>query len=279
MTPAAVEQAIVPAAGYGTRMRPLTLAIPKEMLPLGRRPVLDYVVAELRDAGIRRILVVVSPGKEIIRTYLGDGTAHGVACEYATQPEMRGLGDAILQGEEWAQSSPFVVAFGDCIIRSARHAGELPLSRMLRTHVSNGADATVLTEHVEPEATRRYGILKPSSIIDEPATAPFQVAALVEKPQPDQAPSRQAVAARWVLEPAVFARLRSAAPGPNGEIGLTEHVGAWAKEGARVWAEPLLPGEARCDIGGWKTYLAAAAQAACQDEECGEAVRATLALP
>src|SRR2546421_10623067 len=94
-----IQRAIVPAAGLGTRLRPLTLAIPKEMLPLGRKPVLEYVVEELRAAGIGRILFVVSPGKEMIRAYFGDGGRFDLRFDYATQPEMLGLGDALLHGE------------------------------------------------------------------------------------------------------------------------------------------------------------------------------------
>src|SRR5437588_8937489 len=91
---ARIERAIVPAAGYGTRLRPLTEAIPKEMLPLGRKPVLEYVLEELRGAGITDVLFVVSTGKEMIRKYFGDGERFGVRCTYAIQPEMKGLGDA-----------------------------------------------------------------------------------------------------------------------------------------------------------------------------------------
>lgn len=268
-----IRQAIVPAAGYGTRLRPLTKAIPKEMLPLGRRPVLDYVVEELREAGIDRILFVISPGKEMIRAYFGDSADHGVACDYAIQPVMRGLGDAILQGEEWAGGAPFVVAFGDCLVRSVRRGGEAPLSRMLQTHAREHADATVLTELVAPDATRKYGILRPGAPIDQPATRPFPVAGLVEKPAPEAAPSLQAVAARWVLQPDVFRRLRASAPGPDGEVGLTDCMATWAEQGGRIWAVPLLPGETRRDIGGWKTYLSAAVLAACEDQEFGESAR------
>jgi UTP--glucose-1-phosphate uridylyltransferase len=266
------ERAIVPAAGYGTRLRPLTRAIPKEMLPLGRRPVLEYVVQELKEAGIGRILFVVSPAKDMIRAYFGDGSEHGVSCEYALQPRMLGLGDAILRGEEWAGGRPFVVAFGDCIVRSAHAVGSRPLDRMLRTHAAERADATVLTEYVDAEATRKYGILRPASAVAQPADGPFRVASLVEKPSPEAAPSRQAVAARWVLSPDIFPRLRAARPGPNGEIGLTDCVAEWVAQGARLWAEPLLAQESRLDVGGFATYLAAAVQAAFEDEEYGAAL-------
>src|ERR1051326_3097400 len=105
-----IRKAIVPAAGFGTRLHPLTKAIPKEMLPLGRKPVLQYVLEELKAAAIEEALLVISPGKEIIRNYFGDGAKFGIAIQYAVQNEMRGLGDAVLHGEEWANEEHFVVA-------------------------------------------------------------------------------------------------------------------------------------------------------------------------
>lgn len=276
MSAVMVRRAIVPAAGHGTRLRPLTRAIPKEMLPLGRRPVLEYVLAELRDAGILDILVVVSPGKEMIQTYLGDGSEFGVSCTYAVQRTMRGLGDAILQGEAWVNGEPFAVAFGDCIVDSPRPADQSPLGRMLRTHAASDADATVLTEYVDQEATTRYGMLVPAMAIPQPAQQAFRVAGLVEKPALGTAPSRQAVAARWILRPSVFGRLRAGTPGANGEVGLTECIGSWTSDGARVWAEPLLTDEARIDVGGWRSYLVATARAAARDPEFGLHVRASL---
>src|SRR5512143_4179910 len=112
----AIDRALVPAAGYGTRMRPLTRAIPKEMLPIGRKPVLEHVLDELKGAGIQRILFIISPGKDMVQGYFGDGSAWGVRCDYAVQQQMRGLGDALLHGEEWAEGHPVMVAFGDCLI-------------------------------------------------------------------------------------------------------------------------------------------------------------------
>src|SRR5579872_3838049 len=141
------DRALIPAAGFGTRLRPLTSAIPKEMLPLGRKPVLEYVVEEMRGAGLTRLLFVISPGKELIRSYFGDGSRWDVHCEYVLQYEMRGLGDAVLHGESWTEGRPFVVAFGDCIIETElstldSSARGSPLVRLIRTHGCQGAAAT-----------------------------------------------------------------------------------------------------------------------------------------
>src|SRR5438552_1123528 len=112
---APIRHAVIPAAGLGTRLLPLSRALPKEMLPVGRRPVLEYILDELRAAGIERALLVISEAKEAIRQYFGAGGA-GLRLDYAIQPEQRGLGDAILCAEEWAADNCFVVALGDCLI-------------------------------------------------------------------------------------------------------------------------------------------------------------------
>ncbi len=272
---ASPDRAIVPAAGLGTRLRPLTEAIPKEMLPLGRKPVLEHVVEELRSAGVVRILFVIAPGKEMIRAYFGDGGRLGVRCDYAIQGQMKGLGDAVLRGEEWSEGRPLVVAFGDCVIEPA---GGEPLSRLVRTHEQEGSGATVLAQRVPRERTSRYGILAPAGeprATDE-SSEPFPLVDIVEKPPPAEAPSDLAVAARWVLDSHIFAYLRAARPGPDGEVNLTEPVRAMIRDGASAWGVPLLPGEARRDIGGWDTYLTAAALAAARDPEHGETVREAL---
>ncbi len=269
-----VESAMVPAAGYGTRLRPLTEVIAKEMLPVGRRPVLEHVVSELKTAGVRRVLFIVSPHKEMIQRYFGDGSRFGVECEYVVQQQMRGLGDAILHGEAWAGRAPFVVAFGDTIIQPAEQP---PLSRLAAAHESTGSAATVLAQRIPRERTGKYGIVDPASA--EPGSDPFRVRDIVEKPAPDDAPSTLAVAARWVLTSAVFPYLRNALPGPDGEVNLTNPVREMLREGAPAWAVPLREGESREDIGGWETYFVAAVKAAVGDPDVGPRVRQALGLP
>lgn len=265
-----ITRAIVPAAGWGTRLRPLTNAIPKEMLPLGRRPVLEYVLTELRACGIEQVLFIVSAGKEAIRKYFAHGDEFGLRCDYVEQREMRGLGDAVLHAEDWSQGEHFVVAFGDCIIEPAAAP---PLQRVLDTHALRDSIATVLAESIPRERSRSYGILAPAE--NDPITAqPFELAGVVEKPDPIDAPSAFAVAARWVLSPVVFEALRQTKPARNGELNLTDAIHGMIRSGSRSWAVPLLPGERRLDIGGWETYLSAAASYALKDHEFGPQVRA-----
>lgn len=275
--PPAIDRAVIPAAGFGARLRPITQALPKEMLPLGRKPVLEHVMEEMRTAGIRRLLFVVSPSKESIRRYFGSGEAWDVCCDYVIQPERKGLGEAVLRAEAWTEDLPFVVAFGDCIVESGEtHALDLPLSRLISTHIRTQAAATVLTERIPRKKARQYGMLAPAVPISDTPSKPFPLADIVEKPAPESAPSRMAVAARWALNRDIFGYLRRMTPGPDGEIGLTEAVRALLADGKSAWAVPLKSGESRLDIGGWETYLVAVARAAADDPECGPRVRAAL---
>lgn len=269
-----IKRAILPAAGLGTRLHPLTRAVPKEMLPLGRKPVLEYVVEEMRAAGMRRLLFVVSPDKEeMVRRYFGDGAAWGVRCDYVLQSERKGLGDAILRAEAWAEGEPVLVAFGDTVIESD---GTLPAARLVETYCARRADAVVLTERISHEKTSRYGILFPAVNLPDIPTEPFPLKGVIEKPAPEAAPSLMAVSARWALGPPVFGTLRKTPPGPNGEVALTDAVQTLLTRGGVGWAVPLLPGEARRDIGGWETYLTAAARAAVRDVEFGPRIRAAV---
>jgi len=269
---ARVDTAVIPAAGFGTRLRPLTLAIPKEMLPLGRAPVLQHVLLEARDAGIGRAVLVVSPGKEMIRAFFGDGARLGIRVDYALQPEMRGLGDALLRAEEWVDGRPFAVLFGDCVVTGTNREPS-PLARLLEVHADQDSEATVLTEQVAPERVSRYGIVAPGGEALRPA---FAVADIVEKPSPEQAPSLHAVAARWVLSAEIFRLLRETPVAQGAELNLTDAVRRLLREGGRVWAAPLKPGERRWDMGGWATWLEAAAAFALADAEHGPAIRRKL---
>ena len=272
------QRVVIPAAGLGTRLLPLTAALPKEMLPLGRKPVLEHVIDEARAAGFQAALIIVSPGKEMIARHFGSGEKFGIRIEYAVQPQMRGLGDALLYAEEWVGNEPFAVAFGDCVVTSP--LAEPPLARMARLTATGGWSASVLAERVSRERVSRYGVLAPAPDHTDVQGA-FRLRDIVEKPSPAQAPSEYVVAARWVLRPEVFRWLHAAAPSPRGEIELTDAVRAWLVNGdAEIWAVPLMPGEARVDVGSFDSYLPAQALWAARDEEFGPAVRAALeALP
>src|SRR5579884_1948059 len=193
--PTHIRRAVVPAAGLGTRLRPLSNAIPKELLPIGRLPVLAHVVSELRGAGITEVLFVVSQRKTQIRALFGSGLEAenglpAVRFEYAVQEVQRGLGDAILHAEPWTEGEPFAVAFGDCLIEADGKAGASgPLRRVMETHRVNRAAATVCVEQVPWERVSRYGVLAPEARTDRMPDEPFPAADIVEKPPRESAPS------------------------------------------------------------------------------------------
>ncbi len=268
-------RAIVPAAGYGSRLRPLTYAIPKEMLPVGRKTVLDYVMAELFASGIREVLVILSPVKNMIREYFKDGESLGMHIEYAWQEEMRGLGDAILKGEKWVGGDSFVVAFGDCIISSKSSCP--PLNRMLQCHELYPQTAITLCETVDEDKVNRYGILAPSNPAYINGVDPFPLRDIIEKPSLDLAPSRYAVAARWLLPPDIFSFLHGVQKDSRGEINLTDAVRNWMRSGGKTWAIPLSNSEKRWDIGGWESYFAASINMILSDEEYGERIKSNIA--
>jgi UTP--glucose-1-phosphate uridylyltransferase len=231
----AATTAVVPVAGRGTRLRPLTHAVPKELLPLGRRPVLDHVLDELAAAGIERFVLVTSAAKPAIAEHVRATGRAGV--ELVVQPEPRGLGDAVLQAAGRVDE-PFVVACGDSLLRPDGAA----VARMLAAP-EPGAIALVAVD--DPSA---YGVAR---------VAGGRVTELVEKPPRGAAPSNLAVAARWKLPPSVFDALRATAPGVGGEIQLTDAIAALLAEGTPFAAVPLAPGESRLDIGDVDAYLAA----------------------
>ncbi len=263
-----VLKAVVPAAGLGSRLRPLTSAIPKEMLPLGRKFVLQYVIEELVDSGITDICIVVSPAKEMIKNFFGSGDAFGANIDYIVQSEMKGLGDAILLAEHWVAGEAFVTAFGDCIIEGTEVT---PLSRLLQTFVNNSADAAVLTQFIPLDLSTKYGIIAPHSRVGDEESV--RIVDIVEKPLSQNAPSNRAVAARWILNNKIFDSLRTAPLQKNGELNLTDAVSQLVRAGSLCWSTPLLTNERRIDIGGWRTYLTATIEYALKDNDYGREIR------
>lgn len=278
----AIRRAVIPAAGLGTRLRPLTNAFPKELLPIGRMPVLAHIAAELRGAGITEALFIVSEQKPQVRAYFGDvyegeGAVAGGAslpplqCTYAIQERQRGLGDALMYAEEWAKGAPFAVAFGDCMLDAPDVSA--PLRRLIALHAEKHAGATVLAEAIAREKVFRYGVLAPETPREPGDTSAFRVVDIVEKPVPEQAPSNLVVAARWVLDSTIFRYLREAEADARGEVNLTDAVRAMARSGHAFWAAPLGPGEQRRDIGNFETFFASFVRAALRDPEYGESAR------
>lgn len=272
-----VRKAVIPVAGFGTRLQPFTRYVPKELLPIGRKPVLGYVLDELQNAGIEEALFVVSPRKPQIREYFGDeyvgvnADLAPIRCSYVEQTKQSGSGDAVLHAEEWAGGAPFVVAFGDSLI-DAQEEGSAPLRRLIAAFERHAAGAVLLAESIAREKVFRYGVVSPLEPRAEYA-GPFALKGIVEKPNVEEAPSNLVIAARFVLDSAIFAVLRETPKDKRGELNLPDAICRLGDMGKPLWAVPLMEPEARRDIGNFETYFANFVRFALRDEEYGDAIR------
>jgi UTP--glucose-1-phosphate uridylyltransferase len=258
----APTHAVIPAAGRGTRLLPLTRAVPKELLPLGRKPVVQHVAEELAAAGIEHVALVLGPGKGAIADHLAGLEGLGLELTVALQDEPRGLGDAVLCAHALTGGGPFVVALGDAVVGAGA-------TRALVDAVERrGLDGAIAFERVAPQATSRYGV---AAVGDDGL-----LTGLVEKPAPGRAPSELAVAARYLLPAATFDALRGIGPGVGGEVQLTDAIAALIAAGARIAAVELPPGTRRLDVGSHGGYAAAFVACALADPELAPAVRGEL---
>jgi UTP--glucose-1-phosphate uridylyltransferase len=279
-----IRDAIVPVAGLGTRLLPATRSAPKEMLPIVDKPVVQYVVEELSRAGIDRVLMVTGRRKRAIEDHFdadpelagSPPPAAGVQLYYTRQPTPAGLGDAVARGDGFADpSSPgVVVALGDAILEPGGEGRPEIVARLIDAHTTYGADATIAVTEVAPAQTGRYGIVIGSPLAPDLDGSVLAVTRMVEKPAPGTVDSTLAVAARYVLGPAVFAALRDQAPGSGGEIQLTDAIAAVIDNGGRVLAVPLAGAERRHDIGTVEGYCRAFLAHALTHPQFGEALRA-----
>jgi UTP--glucose-1-phosphate uridylyltransferase len=252
-----VRHAVVPVAGLGTRMLPATRAVPKALLPLVDRPVVELVLEELAAAGIERFVLVAGRDAAAIRAHFADDDA----VEVVVQPEPRGLGDAVAWGAE-AVDGPVAVAVGDALV-----GGEL-MQRLVDAFTRADAAAALAVEPVARDRVGHYGIIAPAGDGD-----PIPVAGIVEKPDPADAPSNLAVAGRWVLAAGAAATLRATPPGHGGEVQLTDAIERLCRDGRRVVAVPLAPGERRLDVGDPEGYAGAFVERALADPRFGARLR------
>lgn len=267
-----IKRAIIPAAGKGTRLVPLTRAIPKEMLPLGRKPVLEHIVEEIAACGIEEILFVLSEEKRAIQDYFREYP--GIKVSSVIQPEQKGLGDAVGWGEEFARGEPFAVVLGDSVISTSSE--RIPLCRVLDTFEHTNADGVIVVQETPREEAHRYGMVKPKGNGAAPSEGPFEISDLIEKPKREEIPSRFAIAGRYAFNASIFDYLRATPPGAGGEIQLTDAIKQMLADGHYVWCVPLGPGEVRRDIGTFASYFEAFTLACIEDQECGETIRRML---
>jgi UTP--glucose-1-phosphate uridylyltransferase len=217
-----IRTAVIPAAGLGTRLLPLTRAVPKELLPVWKRPVLDYAIEEAAAAGIERDVIVTAPGKEALRIYFADRSAIGI-CKYAAgtlavdfveQEEARGLGDAVRRGAPAGE--PVAVLLPDELLIGANC-----LAQLIACRARDGGSA-IAVKRVPRSEVSRYGIVD----VDGDRGNAWRVRSVNEKPHPDIAPSDLAVIGRYVLDEEVLERLQDTLPTLNGEIQLTDSIAA-----------------------------------------------------
>jgi UTP--glucose-1-phosphate uridylyltransferase len=286
-----IQSAVIPVAGLGTRLLPATKSQPKEMLPVARKPIVQYVVEELVSNGIQQILFVTGRSKasienhfdhdpEMVRALSGtnrtdllkdvDFEALKANFFYTRQRLQKGLGDAVLCAENFAGEEPFVVALGDSII--GLNAVSSTVGRMMEVFDSRRASCVIAVEEVPPDETRHYGIVQPA----DAAGDVFRIANLVEKPAPENAPSNLAIAGRYVFSPVIFDMIRRVKPDARGEIQLTDAIQFLCDEGRRVVAVKLAPEEKRYDIGNFPSYFESFVEFALADPAYGADFRRVL---
>lgn len=229
-----IRKAVFPAAGLGTRFLPATKAQPKEMLPLVDKPVIQYVIEEAVASGIDNITIVTGRGKYAIedhfdvsyelektleergRTDLVEivrSISNLIHLSYVRQKEARGLGHAVLVTRDVVADEPFAVFLGDDVI----HA-DTPCMRQMMDRAATLQTSILAVEKIDRKRSKSYGMIKGKDVGD----GIYQVEDLVEKPDPDAAPSDLAIIGRYILEPQIFDHIEKTKPGAGGEIQLTD---------------------------------------------------------
>ena len=258
-----IDLAIVPVAGQGTRLLPSTKSQPKEMLPVGRKPAVQYVVEELAQSGMKRMLFITGPGKTSIENhfdvnpelviYLRETGREELLEElefertvpeyyYTRQRRQLGLGHAVLCAESLVGDQPFVVALGDTILglNEPSHIVSAMKKEFVRLH----ADALVALVAVSSDEAGNYGMVQFSGQAEETlpkshrqslGQEPIRLTDVIEKPAVGEAPSRYSIAARYVFSPIVFQYLKNLNPGRSGEIELTDGLRKMIQDEKKVY--------------------------------------------
>ncbi|MFR5189075.1 UTP--glucose-1-phosphate uridylyltransferase GalU [Peptostreptococcus sp.] len=231
-----VKKAVIPAAGLGTRFLPATKAQPKEMLPIVDKPTLQYIIEEAVASGVEEILIITGRNKKSIEDHFDKsvelelelenkgktdlleivrGISNMVNIHYIRQKEPKGLGDAIYCARYFIGDEPFAIMLGDDMVDNGQ--GPPCLKQLIDAYEAHNASILGVQE-VDKENTDKYGIIDGQKLSDNI----YKVKALVEKPDPDQAPSNVAILGRYIITPQIFDILGQIPPGKNGEIQLTD---------------------------------------------------------
>ncbi len=235
MTFSPIKKAVFPVAGLGTRFLPATKAMPKEMLTINDRPLIQHVFEEAREAGIEEFIFVTGRGKEMLEEHFDfqpeleatleargktdmlqkvrDSEMPAGSLFLTRQPKPLGLGHAIWCAKKLVGDEPFAILLPDVLIRGPQGC----LKQMVDVYNEHGGNV-IAVEHIAPEDTDKYGIVDTGGDTGKVA----KVKALVEKPKPADAPSTMSVVGRYILQPEVFAPLAAFETGAGGEIQLTD---------------------------------------------------------
>ena len=245
-----ITQAIIPVAGRGTRFLPISKAVPKELLPLGYRPLIHYAIAEAKAAGVERIIFVVNSTKKFIAEYLKrspqlervleerrednlleellsvDALCEGVSMEFVSEPNPAGDGHAVLQARKLLGDEAAYVLYPDDIIMAKRPAVS-QLDQMFKT----SQRPILALARVEKDRLSSYGVVEGEKITNRV----FKVKRIVEKPEPQEARSDLVLVGRFILTPEVFDFLKKKKPNKKGEISLTETFADMVLDGQIVY--------------------------------------------
>lgn len=231
-----IRKVVIPAAGWGTRFLPATKVLPKEMLPLVDKPLMQYSVEEAISCGMEQIIIVTSFGKGAVEDHFDRGfelehlleqrgetrllqevrriTDLANIC-YTRQKEQLGLGHAILTARELVGGEPFAVFLPDDVF-----AAEVPIALQMVEIYERYLGSVIAVRRVAREEMGRYGIIEPKQVEERV----YQVLGVVEKPAPQEAPSEMAILGRYIFTPEIFEALEVTAPGAGGEIQLTDGI-------------------------------------------------------
>ena len=239
-----VRKAVFPAAGLGTRFLPATKAIPKEMLQLVDKPIIQYGVEEALAAGIEEIIIVTARGKTAIEDHfdtsfeleanlekkgkkellaLARGVSEMAELVYVRQREARGLGHAVLMAKDLVGDEPFAVLLPDDVID-----GPVPCLKQMIDAFDDVQSSIIASQVVEGPAISAYGVLAGHEVPGKPRL--FDVSGMVEKPKFEEAPSKNAIIGRYILTPAIFEKIEKTEVGAGGEIQLTDGIKALMAE-------------------------------------------------
>ena len=278
-----VRKAIIPAAGLGTRLLPNTKSIPKEMLPLVDKPVIQYIVEEAVAAGIEQILIITNRGKNPIEDYfdyapdleerlIADGklsdarivreVADMADVYFVRQKETKGLGHAVWRARSFVNEEPFAVLLGDDIMLS-----ETPVLRQLVTAAEQNECSAVAVRQVPDELITKYSSVKLEEKLSDRV---YRISDMNEKPKLEEKLSDYAILGRYVLTPSIFDILENTPPGRNNEIQLTDGMRTLCHREKMCAVD--FEGR-RYDTGNLKGYLEAIIDFALKNEEAGDWLR------